>query len=208
MLVGNWYEHNVHGYGKCINWQPDGNSILYDVLIISADSTRTINSTVTGFGISDWKYIESKSIVKILESQLDAIQKENKKEVRPVAVPIIEAASDVEIHKILRKAEEPDRAKRFNSGKPRWSLLHFNSLEPLVRAMEYGEGKYGRDNWKKTMDLKELIDCNLRHLTKLSDGEEFDKESGVHHMGHVIANSMMYMFHYNLINNRDERQDD
>ena len=31
---------------------------------------------------------------------------------------------------------------RYNQGKPKWSLVHFKSLEPLVRVLEYGAHKY------------------------------------------------------------------
>ena len=35
-----------------------------------------------------------------------------------------------------------EKALRYNQGKPKWSLVHFQSLEPLVRVLEYGAHKY------------------------------------------------------------------
>lgn len=35
-----------------------------------------------------------------------------------------------------------EKAKRFNKGKPQYSLIHYKSLEPLVRTLEYGRHKY------------------------------------------------------------------
>ena len=86
------------------------------------------------------------------------------------------------------------RADRFNEGKPQWHQLHFKSLLPLVRVMEYGEKKYGKDNWKKGQDIPSLCDCAMRHLTAFMDGEELDPESGVSHIGHIMANCMMIVY--------------
>ena len=86
------------------------------------------------------------------------------------------------------------RADRFNEGKPQWHQLHFKSLLPLIRVMEYGEKKYGKDNWKKGQDIPSLCDCAMRHLTAFMDGEELDPESGVSHIGHIMANCMMIVY--------------
>ena len=86
------------------------------------------------------------------------------------------------------------RADRFNEGKPQWHQLHFKSLLPLIRVMEYGEKKYGKDNWRKGQDIPSLCDCAMRHLTAFMDGEELDPESGVSHIGHIMANCMMIVY--------------
>ena len=92
---------------------------------------------------------------------------------------------------------EVDKALRFNSGKPKWSYVHFKSLEPLVRVMEYGAKKYAPRNWQKHMELKEIMDSMIRHVAALVDGEEIDPESGISHIGHIMANAMFYEFHKN-----------
>lgn len=35
-----------------------------------------------------------------------------------------------------------EKALRYNEGKPEWSLVHFKSLEPIVRVLMYGAHKY------------------------------------------------------------------
>ena len=60
--------------------------------------------------------------------------------------------------------------------------------------MEYGEKKYGKDNWKKGQDIPFLCDCAMQHLTAFMDGEELDPESGVSHIGHIMANCMMIAY--------------
>lgn len=89
------------------------------------------------------------------------------------------------------------KADRFNEGKPQWHQLHFKSLLPLIRVMEYGEKKYGKDNWRKGQDIPSLCDCAMRHLTAFMDGEELDPESGVSHIGHIMANCMMIVYNSN-----------
>ena len=89
-----------------------------------------------------------------------------------------------------------EKSLRYNIGKPRWSLLNFQALVPLVRVMEYGCIKYSSENWKKGLDKKEILDSLTRHLTALIDGQEHDEESKVHHIGHIMANCMFYSFHH------------
>ena len=81
-------------------------------------------------------------------------------------------------------------AERHNTGKPQWSLVDWESMEPLVRVLEFGAQKYARDNWKKGMPVNEIAESLLRHLFALMSGEETDPESGLPHTGHIQANAM------------------
>ena len=89
------------------------------------------------------------------------------------------------------------KSDRFNEGKPKWSLVHFKSMEPLVRVLEYGAKKYSSDNWKVGLDKKEILESLSRHLFALMDGEELDKESGLSHIGHIQANALFWEYHNN-----------
>lgn len=86
------------------------------------------------------------------------------------------------------------KGDRFNEGKLRWSLVHYKSLEPLVRVLEFGAKKYGDNNWQKGLDKKEILESAMRHLAALMDGEVYDKESGLHHIGHLMCNAMFYEY--------------
>jgi Domain of unknown function (DUF5664) len=88
-------------------------------------------------------------------------------------------------------------ADRFNSGKLKWSLVHWKSIEPMVRVLEFGALKYAPDNWKKGLDKKEILESMMRHLTSLMDGEDVDVESGISHMGHIQCNAMFYNYFNN-----------
>lgn len=49
--------------------------------------------------------------------------------------------------------KEHETALRYNEGKTRWSLVHFPSLEPLVRVLEFWAKKYTKD----LLSLKKII---------------------------------------------------
>lgn len=88
-----------------------------------------------------------------------------------------------------------EKAMRFNGGKPQWSLVHFKSLEPMIRVLEFGALKYAPRNWQKPMDITQILESMQRHLAALFDGEEVDNESGISHMGHIMCNAMFYNYH-------------
>ena len=93
------------------------------------------------------------------------------------------------------------KSDRFNEGKIKWSLVHFKSMEPMVRVLEHGAKKYSPENWKVGLDEKEILESLSRHLFALMDGEKLDKESGLSHIGHIMCNAMFYSYH----NNKDKK---
>lgn len=93
-----------------------------------------------------------------------------------------------------------EKAMRFNEGKTKWSLVHFNSLIPMVKVLEKGALKYAPFNWMKPMDLKEIEESAMRHLTAIIDGETHDPETGELHIGHLMCNCLFWSYHYNKIN--------
>lgn len=123
------------------------------------------------------------------------------------------------------------KALRYNNNKPQWSLIDFKSLLPLIDVLKYGELKYsifenefgeeikgsevdknnifdlklvssGRENWKLGLDKKEILDSLMRHTVSLLDGKEYDDESKLHHIGHIMANAMFYSYYLNKENGK------
>ena len=86
------------------------------------------------------------------------------------------------------------KGKRYNKGKPEWSLVDFNALVPMVRVLEYGTKKYSRDNWKGGLKKNEILESLARHLFSMMDGELYDKESGELHVGHILCNAMFWSY--------------
>ena len=83
-----------------------------------------------------------------------------------------------------------EQALRYNTGKIKWSYIHWPSIEELAKVLEYGATKYTKDNWKKGLPVSEISDSLLRHLFSFLDGEDIDKESGESHIGHMMCNLM------------------
>jgi len=86
---------------------------------------------------------------------------------------------------------------RLNDGKLKWSLIDYPSMEPLIKVMMQGAEKYGIGNWQIGLDLVEIQESAQRHLAAMMNGELTDLESKEFHAGHVMANMMMWMYHYN-----------
>ena len=86
--------------------------------------------------------------------------------------------------------EGVQQALRYNQGKLEWSLVDFDSLEGLVRVLEYGAHKYARNNWKKGMPVTQVSESLMRHLFAFLRGEDVDPESGCRHLSHVMCNTM------------------
>lgn len=125
------------------------------------------------------------------------------------------------------KLEQMEKSLRYNQNKPKWSMVHFKSLEPLVKVLEYGAHKYsiftdgtnqykgsevtpeevkelgltlvssGKDNWKIDLNEMEILESLSRHLFALMDGEQNDPESGLPHIGHIMCNTVFYDYHHN-----------
>lgn len=84
---------------------------------------------------------------------------------------------------------KPEKAKRYNSGKPELSYNLYcsdvNELEASIWAK--GAEKYEAGNWQKGQSLVKGIDSLQRHVTALLNGEDLDKETGLPHVGHMIT---------------------
>lgn len=67
--------------------------------------------------------------------------------------------------------------------------------------MEFGVTKYKRNNWRKGYPKEEILPSLQRHVGELIDAvnngtSQLDHESGVHLVGPIIANAMIYSYHF------------
>lgn len=93
---------------------------------------------------------------------------------------------------------------RFNEGKSQWSLVSFESIEPMVKVLEFGAKKYAPYNWAKGLKVTECTDSMMRHLTAFMKGEDNDPESGISHVGHIMCNAMFLEY---MMKNRPDMDD-
>lgn len=87
-----------------------------------------------------------------------------------------------------------EQALRYNSGKRKWSLVDFKSLEPMVEVLEHGCIKYSPNNWKKGMPVTEVSESLLRHMFAFLSGESQDADSKCDHLGHIMCNAMFLSY--------------
>lgn len=84
------------------------------------------------------------------------------------------------------------KALRYNEGKPKLGYFARSfptMLEAIARIKEFGAAKYDDGNWRKgNKPDDEYLDSMTRHLDKFLAGEEHDKDSGCHHLGHAVWN--------------------
>jgi len=74
-----------------------------------------------------------------------------------------------------------------------YTLLPATALAEVVRVLEFGAKKYGRDNWRTVPDLnRRYTAAAMRHLFKMSEGEAYDNESELSHAAHVVC-CMMFI---------------
>lgn len=79
-----------------------------------------------------------------------------------------------------------------DKGKPRFSLIPTVAIRQLIAVLEHGAQKYGKDNWQgaNTPEGLDRYYCAMqRHMLEWQEGNNIDKDSGIHHMAHVMANA-------------------
>lgn len=87
---------------------------------------------------------------------------------------------------------------RFNEGKLPYHLLSTEAVEEVVKVLQFGATKYAERNWEKGLKWDSGVASSLqRHLAAWKRGEDFDGETGLHHMAHIMCNAM-FILHYQL----------
>lgn len=77
----------------------------------------------------------------------------------------------------------------------------------MAQAMDDGARKYGRFNWRRGsgVNLSVYINAMQRHLSAFKEGEDFARDSGVHHLAHLMASAAILLdagAHGKLIDDR------
>jgi hypothetical protein len=76
---------------------------------------------------------------------------------------------------------------KFDNGKPDLSIVPYAFLEQVARVLMFGEGKYGRENYRQGFVSHRLTSACLRHIFQWIWVEENDPESGFCHLAHAAA---------------------
>ena len=61
--------------------------------------------------------------------------------------------------------EKLEGFKKFDSGKPRWSLFPIDALQAILKVLTFGAEKYEPNNWCRGCDWSRYYNAAMRHLT-------------------------------------------
>lgn len=94
-------------------------------------------------------------------------------------------------------------AVKADDGKPDWSLVPFESLEGMVKVLQFGAKKYDSWNWTTGGGFKwmRLFGSTMRHMFAWARGQDLDPESGLSHIYHAQCN-LLFLAHY--VDNKDK----
>jgi hypothetical protein len=96
-------------------------------------------------------------------------------------------------------------SQRFNAGKPGSSEVDPAFILGVADVMTKAREKYDRANWAKGNDWSVPYDSMMRHLMAFQSGEEFDKETGKHHLLHAATNIMFLYYYWQNFPELDDR---
>lgn len=99
----------------------------------------------------------------------------------------------------------PGGAYRANQGKTQWELMPTEALEEVAKVFTYGAQKYDPDNWRKGFPWRSVFGSGMRHMQSWLSGEDFDEESGLHHLAHAACNMLFLLQYYRTTVGIDDR---
>lgn len=95
---------------------------------------------------------------------------------------------------------------RYGLAKVPFSLIPQTAKVFMAMALGNGAQKYGPYNWRvEPVQGRIYLEAAERHLSLLLDGEDFDRDTGIHHGAFVLSTIAIYldaMVHGTLIDNR------
>lgn len=75
--------------------------------------------------------------------------------------------------------------------KVKLELIPGSAMISMARALEFGAEKHGGAyNWRNgrsDMHYMTYLGALMRHIEDLKDGQDVASDSGVHHLGHIMA---------------------
>lgn len=95
---------------------------------------------------------------------------------------------------------------RYGLAKVPFSLIPQSAKVLMAMGLSIGAGKYGPYNWRvEPVQGRVYLEAAERHLNLLLDGEDFDRDTGIHHGAFVLSTIAIYidaMVQGTLIDNR------
>lgn len=92
---------------------------------------------------------------------------------------------EIELENTPAKTQQ---ALRYNSNKIEFDDMPLLGIVEVAKVAAYGATKYAKNNWRKSAQTTQYLNCAMRHIMKYMYGEEFDSESKGMHLGHAAWN--------------------
>lgn len=99
----------------------------------------------------------------------------------------------------MQDQQKSEPALHYDVGKIRYELIPAEALAALALVYTKGATKYADRNWEKGMSWSRCFGSLMRHSWAFWRGEEFDEETGCHHMA-MAAWNCFALFHYHIKN--------
>ena len=102
-----------------------------------------------------------------------------------------------------RTKNERGAGLKYDSGKPRMSLLPPHAMTEMAKVMTFGANKYKAHSWKQVENAQErYLDALLRHAVAYVAGERIDPESGLPTMAHIMCDAA-FLIELDMFNNNE-----
>lgn len=92
---------------------------------------------------------------------------------------------------------------RKNDNKLPLELIPPEAWRALALVLDHGKHKYGARNWELGMPWSVCYGSLQRHLLAWWAGEDYDKESGLSHLSHALAN-VAFLVTYEMRNRGED----
>jgi len=98
-----------------------------------------------------------------------------------------------------------EKGLRFNEGKDRIDLVPESAINGIAKVLTFGARKYAENNWRLGMKWSKITSSLKRHLAAIDRGEDYDQESGLLHIDHVLTNAAFLKEYYKIYPEGDDR---
>ena len=101
--------------------------------------------------------------------------------------------------------ESKGNAMRYNVGKVRLDLIPVSATDGIAEVLTAGANKYNDRNWEAGLGWMGVLASLKRHLNAFERGEDYDQESGLLHIDHVLCNAAFLKEYYKTHPELDDR---
>jgi len=105
----------------------------------------------------------------------------------------------------MKKNNPEHKGLRYNTGKLRYDLVPAFAQQEYVKVLTKGAEKYFDRNWEIGLSWTSVLASLKRHIVAFEQCEDFDPETGLLHMAHVMCNAAFLTEFYKTYPEGDDR---